>query len=935
MLKPEIIQLGISTCFCSSAFATQLKQHLLSPDPCHLMEHSHFHAACLDVLQADLDRDWPRRFRLNEIRHGLQIVWPQTALRGPAFSSLDYLYEQLFIADGDALRYRDGQEQDYVRFCAQLDPALVVGWKFAQHLMSPHSLTTYDMQRIVGQQQALFSPAAVDGNAVAENHVHLGGVHTSGLALLLGVLAPDSDHLKQHPQHSTLCELQRVLHGLLTRASWLPESYEYGAEPTCDATLNLLLQDSLGERWRTQPQRRSDWQLIAQQSVHASVRDPAWLRQQMAVAMLAGRVAQAWLWLLIWLWRHYQSPQCPYALRVLIIYFLNRLMHLRRELIMDGQGLTRFVAYYDRPLRWGEQQPNHLNAAQVLFQHPDDVAELKVTRSKFNPEEIGLWLRQLASATGVAAPQGLAPLPADEAAAYRTLMDRWHFCIHFLRIPKFQHHPELVWREARQLREQCLSQAGWDRPELLGLSSRFPQDMRRQLLPVRWVRGLDVAGDENLVRVETYAPALRWLRQGLQHQAERQESVAGLHLSVHAGEDYAHPYSGMRHLDETVQFCEMRSGDRLGHALALGIRPRDWLQRHGDMVVPVDEHVDNLVWAWHYAGVMAERLPLAAQVMPMLERRIRRFLRYVPWMHPACLDWLQPGSTLKAAHEQFACKADAHITCTHPETLFKAWQLRRNCSWQLKQAELSGICDAESAQALPDRYKLMKPCTPPAQLQGDASTAEAASDYLPDVRLFRDRARWLDMQKGGKPAPAWGCRQTHAALPQVRVSLSGPEHSDSRWQQQALNALGTLSDQHTETELEFMEALQDYLLDLYDARGLMIEVNLTSNVYIARLESFSEHPVFRWYPVSESVLKPGEAANRFGLRRGPIKVCINTDDPGIMPTTLRTEFALLRAAAMEHGATRTDAESWTERLRQTGVQEFRRKHQAVWTQRSV
>jgi hypothetical protein len=77
-------------------------------------------------------------------------------------------------------------------------------------------------------------------------------------------------------------------------------------------------------------------------------------------------------------------------------------------------------------------------------------------------------------------------------------------------------------------------------------------------------------------------------------------------------------------------------------------------------------------------------------------------------------------------------------------------------------------------------------------------------------------------------------------------------------------------------------------------------------------------------------LKPGERFNRFGLRRGPIKVCINTDDPGIMPTTLRTEYALLREAALEHGVTRTDADSWLARLRAFGLEEFRQKHLPVW-----
>ena len=95
---------------------------------------------------------------------------------------------------------------------------------------------------------------------------------------------------------------------------------------------------------------------------------------------------------------------------------------------------------------------------------------------------------------------------------------------------------------------------------------------------------------------------------------------------------------------------------------------------------------------------------------------------------------------------------------------------------------------------------------------------------------------------------------------------------------------GMLEDIDTPAEVEFMHAVQDYLLDRYDRIGLIIETNPTSNIYIARLEKHREHPIFRWSPPDETLLAAGEVHNRFGLRRGPMRVSINTDDPGVMPT---------------------------------------------------
>jgi hypothetical protein len=134
----------------------------------------------------------------------------------------------------------------------------------------------------------------------------------------------------------------------------------------------------------------------------------------------------------------------------------------------------------------------------------------------------------------------------------------------------------------------------------------------------------------------------------------------------------------------------------------------------------------------------------------------------------------------------------------------------------------------------------------------------------------------------------------------------------------------------TSLEVEFMHALQDWLIDHLDRNGIVIETNPTSNVYIGRFTCHAEHPIFRWYPPDEQTLKPGGPNNLYGLRRGPFKLCINTDDPGIMPTTLRTEYALLREAALAHGVSRTQAEEWLERIRQFGLAQFHQKHETLW-----
>ncbi len=403
--------------------------------------------------------------------------------------------------------------------------------------------------------------------------------------------------------------------------------------------------------------------------------------------------------------------------------------------------------------------------------------------------------------------------------------------------------------------------------------------------PARWFRGLDVAGDENDLHIEWFAPVLRWLRRGLISRPEGEYASAGFHLSIHAGEDYSHPLSGMRHIDETVRFCEMRDGDRLGHALALGIEPQWWMARRGEMILSADEHLDNLVWLWHHAVTLSGRLPLAQQVQPLLARRIARFF-------PAS-GWHSVSDLADGRHS-----AQLQRESADPEILFRAWLLRRNCYFRLTQLHGGTPLSTLEFSALPD-FKTLKSSDPAAVLYSKRHQhlSAATAQQLVIVRIGDE----------------WQAQSDH-------IALSGKSMMEDS---------AMLEDVDTPAEVEFMHAVQDYLLDRYDRIGLIIETNPTSNIYIARLEKHREHPIFRWNPPDETLLAAGEVYNRFGLRRGPMKVLINTDDPGVMPTTLRTEFLLLREAAIESGISRTVAERWLEQIRQYGIEQFHRNHMPV------
>lgn len=103
----------------------------------------------------------------------------------------------------------------------------------------------------------------------------------------------------------------------------------------------------------------------------------------------------------------------------------------------------------------------------------------------------------------------------------------------------------------------------------------------------RYITGFDAASNELDAPPEVFAPVYRRLR-----------ASGFTNFTYHAGEDFAHLLSGIRAVFEAVQFLELGPGNRLGHAIAIGIAPELWRERIGRVVwVRRGERLDDLVVA--------------------------------------------------------------------------------------------------------------------------------------------------------------------------------------------------------------------------------------------------------------------------------------------------------------------------------------------------
>lgn len=116
------------------------------------------------------------------------------------------------------------------------------------------------------------------------------------------------------------------------------------------------------------------------------------------------------------------------------------------------------------------------------------------------------------------------------------------------------------------------------------------------------IRGIDAASFEIGCRPETFATEFRYLK-SLSAARSQRRSPSGTHAfpqlkaTYHVGEDFLDIADGLRAIDEAVQFLELERGDRLGHALAMGLDPeRHYREKEYQTAVSKQDRLDNLVW---------------------------------------------------------------------------------------------------------------------------------------------------------------------------------------------------------------------------------------------------------------------------------------------------------------------------------------------------
>lgn len=129
-----------------------------------------------------------------------------------------------------------------------------------------------------------------------------------------------------------------------------------------------------------------------------------------------------------------------------------------------------------------------------------------------------------------------------------------------------------------------------------------------------YIVGIDAASGENDTEPWVFAPLYEIARNSDSHKpvykAKPHKRIRNLGFTFHAGEDFRHILTGLRRIDEVIRQFKFHAGDRIGHAIALGINVKRWAFDNKVVILPRIEYLENLLWIWglHKDGNVLENL---------------------------------------------------------------------------------------------------------------------------------------------------------------------------------------------------------------------------------------------------------------------------------------------------------------------------------------
>ncbi|GFP77437.1 hypothetical protein [Clostridium fungisolvens] len=185
----------------------------------------------------------------------------------------------------------------------------------------------------------------------------------------------------------------------------------------------------------------------------------------------------------------------------------------------------------------------------------------------------------------------------EEKNDVKKLLDNYFYVFHF---PKIKDPLEIKTEKDLNFLNRCRHYKYRKQLKSWGIAIYKMREENQEI--ASRVLGIDACSNELYIRPEVYGQVFRFLKGHLaindyQRQFIKGKSISKLRATYHVGEDFLDVIDGLRAIDEAKTFLNLTHGDRLGHAIALGIDVQEWYRKKCYRVyLSKQEILDNIAW---------------------------------------------------------------------------------------------------------------------------------------------------------------------------------------------------------------------------------------------------------------------------------------------------------------------------------------------------
>ena len=440
--------------------------------------------------------------------------------------------------------------------------------------------------------------------------------------------------------------------------------------------------------------------------------------------------------------------------------------------------------------------------------------------------------------------------------------EKYFYTLHFIKgLDKIDYGNEYVQCRNFQTRKKAFRQA----KALAALREQYPKCGERIL-------GIDAASNEVGCRAEVFGSVFRYLKNHIKvvDDGLTRKKLPQLGATYHVGEEFLDIADGLRAIDEAIHFLNLECGDRLGHAIALGIDVEEWYRnKEYRILIPKQDYLDNLVWMYHC--IMLYNIQGMEYLKSFIEKKYSTLFHEIYGRH---MDYKEIKYIIENAQRRYKRTGilQTLLNDRYDFNIFHysmAWQIRgddpklyEHGYFERNEGDCLGVAEYYVNQHYPEDYNIR---------------------YIPEVFL-----------------------------------LNYYYHFNNAVRIEGRKRIEVLVDSVYIKGIFFIQkALQNQI----EARGIGIETNPTSNYLISTFKDYGKHPIFHFY--NKGLLK-----DEMPDEMHQISVSVNTDDLGVFSTSLENEYGfLVYAKEFEKDAegnfvyNRADIYAWADQVRQMGLEQ--------------